>query len=61
DNDFLNHKGKSSQGWGYTVFGRVVKGIGVVDAISKVNTATRGMNRNVPAEAVVITKVNRVK
>jgi cyclophilin family peptidyl-prolyl cis-trans isomerase len=43
------------------VFGRVVKGIGVVDAISKVNTATRGMNRNVPAEAVVITKVNRVK
>ena len=61
DNDFLNHKGKSSQGWGYVVFGQIVKGIGVVDAISKVNTVTRGMHRNVPAEAVVITKVNRVK
>ncbi len=61
DNDFLNHKAKSSQGWGYVVFGRVVKGIGVLDAISKVNTVTRGTYRNVPAEAVVITKVNRVK
>jgi peptidyl-prolyl cis-trans isomerase B (cyclophilin B) len=61
DNDFLNHKGKSPQGWGYVVFGRVVEGIGVVDAISNVSTVTRGGYRNVPTEPIVITKVNRSK
>ena len=61
DNDFLNHKGKSPQGWGYVVFGRVVEGIGVVDAISNVSTVTRGGHRNVPTEPIVITKVNRSK
>jgi peptidyl-prolyl cis-trans isomerase B (cyclophilin B) len=61
DNDFLNHKGKSPQGWGYVVFGRVVEGIGVVDAISNVSTVTRGRYRNVPTEPIVITKVNRSK
>ena len=61
DNDFLNHKGKSPQGWGYAVFGRVVEGIGVVDAISNVKTVTRGMYRDVPAEPIVITRAKRVK
>jgi peptidyl-prolyl cis-trans isomerase B (cyclophilin B) len=61
DNDFLNHKGKSPQGWGYAVFGRVVEGIGVVDAISKVKTVTRGMHRNVPAEPIVIMQARRSK
>ncbi len=61
DNDFLNHKGKSPQGWGYAAFGRVVEGMGVVDAISKVKTVTRGMQRNVPAEPIVITRAKRVE
>jgi cyclophilin family peptidyl-prolyl cis-trans isomerase len=57
DNDHLNHKSKSTQGWGYAVFGRVVEGMAVVDAISGVKTGTR----DVPTEAVVITRAKRVK
>jgi peptidyl-prolyl cis-trans isomerase B (cyclophilin B) len=60
DNNFLNHKNKSAQGWGYVVFGRVVEGMGVVDAIAKVKTVIRGGHRDVPAQAVVITKVARL-
>ena len=59
DNDFLNHKAKTNQGWGYAVFGRVAEGMAVVDAISAVKTGTRGPFRDVPVEAVVITKVKR--
>ena len=38
DNDFLNHTVPSGQGWGYAVFGRVVKGFDVIDRIAKVKT-----------------------
>jgi cyclophilin family peptidyl-prolyl cis-trans isomerase len=61
DNDFLNHKGKSPQGWGYAVFGRVVEGMGVVDAISNTKTVTRGMFRDVPDEPIVITRARRAQ
>jgi cyclophilin family peptidyl-prolyl cis-trans isomerase len=61
NNDFLNHKGKSSQGWGYAVFGRVVEGMDVVDAISGVKTGTRGSFRNVPTDPIVITGAKRLK
>ena len=61
DNDFLNHKSKTPRGWGYAVFGRVVEGMTVVDAISAVKTGTRGRFRDVPSKAVVIIKVKRVK
>ena len=60
NNDFLNYKGKSPQGWGYAVFGRVVEGMTVVDAISGVKTGTRGRFRDVPTDPVVITVVKRV-
>jgi peptidyl-prolyl cis-trans isomerase B (cyclophilin B) len=60
DNDFLNHKGKTPQGWGYAVFGYVVEGMGVVDRISKVKTVTRGRFRDVPAEPVVINRAARL-
>jgi cyclophilin family peptidyl-prolyl cis-trans isomerase len=61
NNDFLNHKGKSPQGWGYAVFGRVAEGMDVVDAISKVKTGARGPFRDVPSDPVVITRVKRLK
>ena len=61
NNDFLNHKDKSSQGWGYAVFGRVAEGMAVVDAISGVKTGTRGRFRDVPTEPVVIRKIVRLK
>ncbi len=61
DNDFLNHRGKTSQGWGYTVFGRIAEGMAAVDAISGVKTGTSGMFQDVPVEPVVIQTVRRVK
>ncbi|WP_445157759.1 peptidylprolyl isomerase [Halomonas sp. E14] len=54
DNDFLNHSGKSIQGWGYCVFGEVVEGQEVVEKIKGVATTRRGMHADVPAEDVVI-------
>src|SRR3954462_14833335 len=54
DNTFLNHTGKTSQGWGYAVFGKIVEGQDVVDRIRKVKTGTRGMHQDVPLDDVVI-------
>ena len=60
DNDFLNFKSESSQGWGYAVFGKVVAGSEVVDAIEKVKTGRKGFHDDVPLEDVVITKAVEV-
>jgi peptidyl-prolyl cis-trans isomerase B (cyclophilin B) len=54
NNDFLNHKSKTQQGWGYVVFGKVVAGMDVVDAISSAKTVMRGMYRDVPDEIIEI-------
>ena len=54
DNDFLNHRAPSSQGWGYCVFGRVVAGMDVVDKIRGVKTGRRGPHGDVPLQPVVI-------
>ena len=56
DNKFLNHSAKTSQGWGYAVFGKVVEGMDVVDAIAKVQTGRHGSMGDVPKEPVVIEK-----
>ena len=56
DNDFLNFKSESSQGWGYAVFGKVVAGTEVVDQIERVATGNKGGHENVPKEAVTILK-----
>jgi peptidyl-prolyl cis-trans isomerase B (cyclophilin B) len=61
DNDFLDFKNKTVQGWGYTAFGKVVDGMDVVDAIAKVKTTSLGGHQDVPADSVVITKAERVK
>jgi len=55
-NDFLNYRDESPQGWGYAVFGKVVEGQDVVDKIRKVATGSAGMHQNVPLEPVVIEK-----
>jgi|SRR3972149_8398959 len=54
DNDFLNHRSPSPDGFGYAVFGRVVAGMEVVQAIEKVSTGNRGMHQDVPVEPVLI-------
>ena len=56
NNGFLNFKAPTMQGWGYAVFGKVVKGQEVVDAIAGVRTGNRGFHQDVPFEAVVINK-----
>jgi peptidyl-prolyl cis-trans isomerase B (cyclophilin B) len=59
NNRFLNHPGQD--GWGYCVFGKVVEGTEVVDAIGKVRTGFRAGHQDVPEEDVVITKAEVVK
>jgi peptidyl-prolyl cis-trans isomerase B (cyclophilin B) len=54
DNDFLDHRNASAEGFGYAVFGRVIEGMDVIRSIEKVKTGNRGMHQDVPAEAVVI-------
>ena len=54
NNDFLNHSGKTTQGWGYAVFGKVVEGMDVVDAIKGMSTGNKGFHQDVPKENVVI-------
>lgn len=56
NNDFLNHTDPSMHGWGYAVFGKVVKGQEVVDAMKKVRTTRKGYHDDVPFDAVVIDK-----
>ncbi|MEO8400530.1 MAG: peptidylprolyl isomerase [Gammaproteobacteria bacterium] len=57
DNDFLNFKSKSGDGWGYCVFGQVVAGMDVVDKIKAVSTARRSGHQDVPVNNVVIESV----
>lgn len=56
DNTPLNFTSKTAQGWGYAVFGRVVEGMEVVDAIAQVQTTSKGMYDDVPVQPVVIKK-----
>ena len=56
DNDFLNYKSSTSQGFGYCVFGKVVEGQDVVDKIKKVRTGTRNGHQDVPLEDVILLK-----
>jgi peptidyl-prolyl cis-trans isomerase B (cyclophilin B) len=60
DNDFLDFKSPSGNGWGYCVFGKVVEGQDVVDRIRSVPTGNSGFHQNVPKEDVIITKAEEV-
>ena len=57
DNDFLNFKSPTPQGWGYTVFGKVTDGLDVVQTIERVPTGNKSGHQDVPLEEVVITRV----
>jgi peptidyl-prolyl cis-trans isomerase B (cyclophilin B) len=60
DNEFLNFKSETPQGWGYAVFGRVVAGKEIVDAIEQVRTGSRGGHADVPLDDVTITRATVV-
>ena len=57
DNDFLNFRAQTQDGWGYCVFGKVVEGMDVVDKIKGVQTGNKGYHQDVPVEDVVIESV----
>jgi len=54
DNDFLNYQGPSPDKIGYAVFGKVVEGLDVVDAIAAVKTGRKGYYDDVPSEPIEI-------
>lgn len=57
DNDFLNFRSPTPDGWGYCVFGRVIDGMDVVNAIVQVPTTGRSGHQDVPADDVIIEKI----
>jgi peptidyl-prolyl cis-trans isomerase B (cyclophilin B) len=61
NNSFLNHSGKTPQGWGYAVFGWVTEGMKVVDAIAQVQTGSFGPHQDVPQTPVVINEARVVE
>lgn len=60
DNDFLDFKAPSGNGWGYCVFGEVVEGLDVLDKIKAVKTGNSGFHQDVPVEDVIIEKAEAV-
>ena len=58
DNPFLDFKSRSTEGWGYCVFGAVVDGLDVVESIVKVETTSRAGHNDVPVEDVVIERAS---
>lgn len=60
DNTFLDHSSKSTEGWGYAVFGKVAEGMDVVDKIKAVSTTVKAGHQDVPADDVVIESVEIV-
>ncbi|MFA5960860.1 MAG: peptidylprolyl isomerase [Tatlockia sp.] len=60
DNAFLNFSGEHAQGYGYCVFGEVVEGMDVVDAIAKVKTGNNAGHADVPLETVVILEISEI-
>ncbi|MDO8294274.1 MAG: peptidylprolyl isomerase [Gallionella sp.] len=61
NNRFLNHVAPNAQDYGYCVFGKVVEGTEVVDAIRKAKTGFRAGHQDVPEEDIIITKAEVVK
>ncbi len=61
DNDFLNFKSETAQGWGYAVFGKVTKGMDIVESIGSVETGRVMGMADVPKETVTIEKVSLVE
>lgn len=60
-NSFLNYKAQTMAGWGYAVFGKVTKGMDVVDKIASVKTGSKGFFQDVPDEPIIIKSIKIVE
>ncbi len=54
NNDFLNHTSPTPSGWGYAVFGHVIEGMDIVDAMTEIPTGNRNMHQDVPKTDIVV-------
>jgi len=61
DSSFLDHRDNTPEGFGYCVFGKVIKGLDVVDAIANVKTMSRRGQMNVPSETITIISIHRIE
>jgi cyclophilin family peptidyl-prolyl cis-trans isomerase len=61
DNGFLDHRDNSPSGFGYAVFGKIVKGMPVVNKMKVVKTGTRGQLEDVPLEPIIILDISKKK
>ncbi len=61
DNPGLDHRDNTPEGYGYAVFGKVIKGMDVVNAIANVSIMTRSGRANVPTETITIISIRRVE
>ncbi|TXK95848.1 peptidylprolyl isomerase [Methylococcaceae bacterium HT1] len=61
DNDFLNHSSPTPNGWGYTVFGKIVEGMDIIDGMADAPTGTRDGHQDVPKTDIVIEKAEVIK
>ncbi|MEA2013525.1 MAG: peptidylprolyl isomerase [Verrucomicrobiota bacterium] len=61
NNSFLNHRNKNPRGYGYCVFGKVIDGMNVVNAIQHVKTTTKRHHAHVPIKNVIIKEIVRIK
>lgn len=61
DNTFLNHTSPTPSGWGYAVFGEVIEGMDVVDAMANQPTSNRGGHQDVPKTDIVIEKAEVIE
>ena len=57
DNHFLNNKGTAVRDYGYAVFGKVIKGMAVINRIKKSQTKRNGPHQNLPIENIIIKKI----
>ena len=57
DNSFLDHSDKTSAGWGYAVFGKVISGLDIVDQIAAADTGSVGHHDDVPLEDILVEQI----